>query len=150
MALRTSDRLCIPSEARLLKESQAVIVFWSAIKRGITSVDPDEIKQCIKDIRTAYHAIVALSQGLPPEDIVNATDTLTEKLQTKLIHDQLSNTSDVVHEDRSEQSDVIQHNISGLAAAITESMAFARIPIAKPPVFNGDPLEYHSWKVSFI
>ena len=28
-------------------------------------------------------------------------------------------------------------------------MAFARIPIAKPPVFNGDPLEYHSWKVSF-
>ena len=55
----------------------------------------------------------------------------------------------MVHEDRSEQSDVIQHNISGLAAAITKSMAFARIPIAKPPVFNGDPLEYHSWKVSF-
>ena len=75
--------------------------------------------------------------------------TLTEKLQTKLIHDQLSNTYDVVHEDRSEQSDVIQHDISGLAAAITESMAFARIPIAKPPVFNGDPLEYHSWKVTF-
>ena len=55
----------------------------------------------------------------------------------------------MVHEDRSEQSEVIQHNISGMAAAITESMAFARIPIAQPPVFNGDHLEYHSWKVSF-
>ena len=130
MAIRTSDRLCIPSEARLLNESQEVIVFWSAIKRRITFVDPDEIKQCIKDIHTVYHAVVAWSQGLPPEDIVNAIYTLTEKFQTKLIHDQLSNTSDVVHEDRSEQSDVIQHNISGLAAAITESMAFARIPIA--------------------
>ena len=73
MALRTSDRLCIPSEARLLNESQEVVLFWSAIKRGIKSVDTDEIKQCIKDIRTAYHAVVALSQGLPPEDIVNAT-----------------------------------------------------------------------------
>ena len=88
---------------------------------------------------------MALSQGLLPEDIVNATDSLTEKLQTNLIHDQRSNNSDVVHEDQSEQSDVIQKNISGqsgahhttfsgLAAAITESIAFARVP-----VFNGDP-----------
>ena len=67
----------------------------------------------------------------------------------------------MVHEDQSEQYDVIQQNMyvqsdanhttyfSGLAAAITESMAFARVPIAKPPLFNGDPLEYHSWKMSF-
>ena len=55
----------------------------------------------------------------------------------------------MVHEVHSKQSDVIQHNISVLVTAITESMDFARIPIAKPPVFNGDPLEYYSWKVSF-
>ena len=70
MALRTSDRLCIPSEARLLTESQEVIVFWIAIKRGIT-----RLTSVLKDIRTAYHAVVVLSQGLPPEDMVNATDT---------------------------------------------------------------------------
>ena len=48
---------------------------------------------------------MVLSQGLPPDDIVNATDT--EILQTKLINDQLSNKFDAVHEDQSEQYDVI-------------------------------------------
>ena len=76
MVLSTSDKLCTPSEARLLNQSHVVIVFWSAIKRRITSVDPDELKQCIRDIRAAYHTVVELSQGLLPEDIVNATDTL--------------------------------------------------------------------------
>ena len=135
MVLRTSDRLCIPSEVRIVNESHELIVFRSTMKRGITSVDLDELNQCIKDIRAAYKAVVTLSRGLPPDDMVKMTDILTEKIQTKLIHDQLSNNCDVVHEDQSEQSDVIQENISGksdahhttdfsgLAASITESMA---------------------------
>ena len=36
-----------------------------------------------------------------------------------------------------------------LADAISASVRFSRIPTVEPPVFAGDPLTYHDWKMSF-
>uniref|UniRef100_A0A0S7EZV3 PPUP6964 n=1 Tax=Poeciliopsis prolifica TaxID=188132 RepID=A0A0S7EZV3_9TELE len=36
-----------------------------------------------------------------------------------------------------------------LAEAIAESINVSRLPVPEPPVFNGDPLRYKDWKMSF-
>ena len=47
---------------------------------------------------------------------------------------------------------VLAHQEDGttaLAKAITESITASHLPIPEPSVFNGDPLRYKDWKMSF-
>jgi hypothetical protein len=39
-------------------------------------------------------------------------------------------------------------DMKALADAITSSISMSRIPAPEPPVFDGDPLQYHDWCVS--
>ena len=40
-------------------------------------------------------------------------------------------------------------DMQALANAISASVRFSRIPTVEPPIFTGDPLTYHDWKMSF-
>ncbi|KAL7879005.1 hypothetical protein AOLI_G00099790 [Acnodon oligacanthus] len=42
-----------------------------------------------------------------------------------------------------------EDNAAALVRALAESISASRIPVPEPTMFNGDPLRYNDWKVSF-
>ncbi|KAM9833358.1 uncharacterized protein ACBT44_005642 isoform 1-T2 [Syngnathus typhle] len=47
------------------------------------------------------------------------------------------------------QKDRVEDSTSALVRALAESISASRIPLPEPTVFNGDPLRFNDWKVSF-
>ncbi|XP_070183500.1 uncharacterized protein [Littorina saxatilis] len=60
--------------------------------------------------------------------------------------------TDSLHEQRHciyPQEDAVPTTYVNLAKSIADALTISRLPVPKPPVFRGDPLEYPSWFAAF-